>query len=316
MTIFCSIWYLGKRFLCIDNSRRNKLVKMLSLSRSFLYNVAENKISLFFLTNISYNRIKKGGFNIYKKLEARSQQLDRLIKETNRKLKNLPEGKLICSGNKCYLSDGHQKIYIKKKDEKLAQQLANKKYLSALLEDLEKEKSATDMYLRHCPKTKKADQLFAASDIFQNLLSPYFSPLSKELDNWMKSPYTTNTKHPEYLTVKVGPNEFVRSKSEAMIAKLLKQHQIPYRYESQIVLDDMEIYPDFTIRHPKTGELYIWEHFGLLDNPQYLKNMHGKMQTYTANNFLPGINLITTFETLEKPLTFEMIEMQIQYYFT
>lgn len=258
----------------------------------------------------------KGGFNIYKKLDARSKQLNKLIQETKRMLKDLPSGKLVCSGNKCYLSDGRQKVYIKKKDKELAQQLAKKKYLSALLEDLEKEKSATDMYLRHYPKIKKSEQLFMESDIFQNLLSSYFSPLSIELDNWMKSPYTTNTKHPEHLTLKVGPNEFVRSKSEAMIAKLLKQHQIPYRYECKLVLDDMEIYPDFTIRHPKTGELYIWEHFGLLDNPQYLKNMHTKMQTYTANNFLPGINLITTYETLDKPLTFEMIEMQIQYYFT
>ena len=193
----------------------------------------------------------------------------------------MPQGKLICCGDSFYQSDGHKKSYIKKKDKPLAEKLAIKKYLSALLEDLEKEKSATDMYLRHCLKNRKVDEIFSSSNLLQNLLSSYFSPLSKELDDWMKSPYLTNTKHPEHLTVKVGPNEFVRSKSEAMIAQLLKQNQIPYRYECQLILDDMEIYPDFTIRHPRTGEVFIWEHFGLL----------------------------------EKPLTFEMIEMLIQYYF-
>lgn len=227
----------------------------------------------------------------------------------------MPEGKLICCGSSWYQSDGHKKSYIKKKDKLLAERLAAKKYLSALLEDLEKEKSATDMYLRHYPKEKKAEEIFSYSDSFQNLLSPFFSPISKELDHWMKSPYEKSLKHPEHLNQKVGSNEYVRSKSEAMIVKVLKQYQIPYRYECLIVLDDMEIYPDFTLRHPRTGEYYYWEHFGLLDKPEYVKNMLSKMHVYTSNNIMPGINLITTYETSDTPLTFQMIEMLVQYYF-
>lgn len=228
----------------------------------------------------------------------------------------MPEGKLICCKDSWYQSDGHKKTYIKKKDRTLAEKLAAKKYLSALLEDLEKEKSATDMYLRHCPmENNKVDALFKKSTEFQNLLSPYFSPLSKELDNWMKSPYHHNLKHPEHLTQKISVSEFVRSKSEAIIAKVLKQNRIPYRYECQLVLDDIELYPDFTIRHPETGEYFYWEHFGWLDKPDYVKRMHSKLQLYTSNNIMPGINLITTNETKEKPLTFEMVEMLVKYYF-
>ena len=50
---------------------------------------------------------KKGGFNIYKKLENRSKQLNKLIKETKHKLNGLPEGKLVCCGENYYKSDGH-----------------------------------------------------------------------------------------------------------------------------------------------------------------------------------------------------------------
>ena len=199
-------------------------------------------------------------------------------------------------------------------DIMLAKELAHKKYLSFLLEDLEKEKSATDMYLRHFPKEKQVETLFQASDSMQNLLSPQFFPLSTKLDNWMKSPYTKNLKHPEHLTQKVGPNEFVRSKSEAMIAKLLKQYNIPYRYECQLCLNDVELYPDFTIRHPKTGEYFYWEHFGWLDKPAYIKNMHLKLQLFTENKILPGINLITTYENGDNPLSFEYVEILIQYF--
>jgi len=209
-----------------------------------------------------------------------------------------------------------KKTYIKKKDKLLAEQLAARKYLSTLLDDLEMERSAFDMYLRHCSKGfEKANALFTGSTEFLSLLSPYFSPLSKELDDWMKSPYIKNQKFLEHLTKKVGSDEYVRSKSEAMIAKVLKQNKIPYRYECQLLLGDIELYPDFTIRHPSNGKEFYWEHFGWLDKPDYVKNMHSKMQLYTSNNIMPGIHLITTYENQEHPLTFEMIEFLVQHYF-
>ncbi len=183
------------------------------------------------------------------------------------------------------------------------------------MEDLEKEQSAFDMYLRHCSKDfENVNILFTGSSEFLTLLSPYFSPQSEELDCWMKSPYAKNQKHLEHLTHKVCSDEFVRSKSEAMIVKLLKQYQIPYRYECQLLLEDVELYPDFTILHPETGKLFYWEHFGWLDKADYVKNMHSKLQLYTSNNILPGINLITTYENQENPLTFKAIEFQIQQY--
>ena len=253
-------------------------------------------------------------------MRRESKELDKKIKEIKKLLKEFPKGKLLLSFEgpyvKWYQSDGHKKTYIKKKDKVIAEKLATKKYLSALLEDLEKEKSATDMYLRHCIKNEgKADALFESSFEFQTLLSPHFFPLSKELDDWMKLPYKNNLNYPEHLTQKVGPNEFVRSKSEAIIAKILKQNKIPYRYEAQLLLGEIELYPDFTIRHPRTGEYYYWEHFGLLDNNNYVKNMHNKMKLYTTNGIMPGINLITTYETKENPLTFEMVELLVKYYF-
>ena len=257
----------------------------------------------------------EGGFSIYSKLQKRNKYLNKRIKELTTEIKRLPKGKLVCCGSSWYQSNGHTKTYVKKDNKQLAEKLAVKKYLSSLLEDLQKEKIATDMYLRHYPKKKKLDEIFKSSETFQKLLLPYFLPLSKELDEWMKSPFQTNLRHPEHLNHKVGSNEFVRSKSEAMIVKVLKHNKIPYRYECQLLLGEVEVYPDFTIRHPRTGEVFYWEHFGMLDKPEYVKNMHSKMQLFTANDIIPGINLITTYETKENPLTFEMIEFLVEHYF-
>ena len=251
---------------------------------------------------------------------AKRKQLEQQISKIKRQLDKLPEGKLVCNLNgpnsKWFRSDGHNKVYIPKAERALAEKLAIKKYLSTLLEDLSHEMRAIDYYLRHHEKyEEKAERMLVDSSELQNLLSPFFSPLSKELDDWMKSPYEHNLIHPEHLNQKVATNEFVRSKSEAMIARVLKQNKIPYRYECALILDEVQTYPDFTIRHPKTGEYFYWEHFGLLDKADYVENMHKKLRHYTSNHIMPGINLITTYETLEKPLTFEMIELLVNYYF-
>ena len=248
------------------------------------------------------------------------KQIEKRLQNIEQHIRKLPKGKLICSRTGKYFkwecSDGKKKTYIPKKERLFAEKLAAKKYLVALWNDLNHEKYAIELYLRrHSNYKPEVDQLLSGSPEVERLLSPYFSPLSRELDEWMKSQYETNPQNPEYLTHKVSANEFVRSKSEAMIAKVLKQNKIPYRYEAKLEVGNVSMYPDFTIRHPKTGETYYWEHFGLLDKPEYVRKMHYKLQTFTSHNIMPGINLITTYENQETPLTFEMIEMMVKYYF-
>ena len=139
----------------------------------------------------------------------KSKKLEERIKEIQFQLQKMPAGKLICSHTGPYCkwekSDGHEKVYIKKKDKALAENLAVKKYLLSLLDDLNHEKIAIDMYLRHHSNYEpKAEKLLTESSEIQQLLSPYFSPMSKELDEWMKSPYERNEKHPENLKHKIA----------------------------------------------------------------------------------------------------------------
>lgn len=256
-----------------------------------------------------------GGFIIYQQFQKRLKEINKQIKDTQKQIKKLPAGKLICCNDSWYQSDGHKKTYIKKKDKAFAEKLAIKKYLLALLKDLEQEKSAIDMYLRHRKaEHQNVEILFNSSTELSKLLSPYFSPPSKELIEWIESPYEKNSKHPEHLTHRIGPDEYVRSKSEAMIAKTLKQNKIPFRYECKLTLGDVELFPDFTMLHPRTKQAIFWEHFGLLDKPDYVKNMHSKLQLFTSYNIIPGINLIMTFETNDHPLSFEKIEKTIELY--
>lgn len=251
-------------------------------------------------------------------MKHEQMMLDKKISSVKEHLKHLPSGKLVCSQNgeyqKWYQSDGHKKTYIPKSNKQLAEKLAIKKYLSLQLEDLENEKKAIESYLRHSTH-EKSIQLLTNHSEYQKLLKPYFTPLSEELSNWTNAQYERNQKYPEQLMHKGSSGNYVRSKSESMIDMVLYIHKIPFRYECALILGETTLFPDFTIRHPKTGEVFYWEHFGLMDNPEYSKNAYSKMQLYTNHGIVPSIQLITTYETKEHPLTADTIEKIVEDYF-
>lgn len=232
-------------------------------------------------------------------------------------LKSLPEGKLICASNenrcKWYLSDGKHSTYLPKNKRFLAEQLAVKKYLTLQLEDAIHEKRALDFYLRHHSKeTGKAQKLLTDKSHYHELLADYFAPSSQDHLTWMNSPYEHNEKYPEQLIHRTFSGHYVRSKSELLIDMTLHIHRIPFRYECALTLGDATVYPDFTILHPENNQIYYWEHFGKMDDPVYCRSACSKLNLYATNGILPGINLITTYETKEHPLGTEIIELMIQ----
>lgn len=95
----------------------------------------------------------------------------------------------------------------------------------------------------------------------------------------------------------------------------LYTNKIPFRYECALQLGESVIFPDFTIRHPETGNLYYWEHFGLMDDLSYSRNSCAKLQLYTSHGIIPSIHLITTYETKDSPLSSEIVEKIVSHYF-
>ena len=195
------------------------------------------------------------------------------------------------------------------------------------------EQTAITAYLKYSPAgSLSSDDPHLLSDpACEDLLHSYFST-SKNIPDvsnvsdisdistrsaveWSAASYERNPLHPEQRLHKTGSGERVRSKSEAIIAMLLHLNAIPYRYECALSLGGVTLFPDFTIRHPVTGVLYYWEHFGLMDDPAYAKNAGSKLSLYAANGIIPSVHLITTYETKAYPLNAGMIEHLISYYF-
>ncbi len=257
---------------------------------------------------------------MYDTIKRKHQQLKQEAESLEAQLIHLPEGKLICIQNgkyiKWYHSHDHQLTYIPKSNRQLAEKLALKTYLSKHLDDINRELIALGYYIRHHKEEPQSALSFLnPSSPYSTLLAPYFTNITPELNSWMQEPYAKNPIFPEQCVHKVFTNLYVRSKSEALIARLLYNNKIPFRYESPLSLGDLIVYPDFTLRHPVTGDYFYWEHFGLMDLEDYRRNTFSKLSLYSTHNIYPGIHLITTYETKEHPLSYEMIENLIKFYF-
>ena len=252
-------------------------------------------------------------------IQKEAEQVRSSIHSIQVRLSGLPNRNLICINNgkyvKSFQSEGSQRIYISKKDAALLPKLVKKKYLSALLSDLYQEQAALNAYLKQYRHYQSQVDKLSTNPAYRQILQKYLIPVSEDLAEWMSQPYEKNEAYPENLRHTCLSGNIVRSKSEALIDQALFNHQLPYRYECKLLLGSTTMYPDFTILHPQTRKLIYWEHFGLMAQPQYASKAFSKMHLYNANQIIPSIHLITTFETSDHPLTMSTIEALIQHYF-
>lgn len=243
------------------------------------------------------------------------------IEALQNEIAELPRGSLVCSSagksQKYYHRINGQSIYLSSKELPLVKQLALKMILTAKLEDTLSEKLILDAYIQKNQKHgKKLDVLLQKKPFLVDLLEDQSFLLFEDNNRrWMKANYTHNTRCPESLIYHSLSGHFVRSRSELVIDTALYLNKIPYRYECGLEIGEEVYFPDFTVLHPTTHEIYYWEHFERMDEPLYADSAFYKLQTYCENGIFPFINLITTYETKTHPLEPKAVESLIRQYF-
>lgn len=218
---------------------------------------------------------------------------------------------------KWYIDDGDERAYLKKSEIDKAKVLAHKKYLQYELTGLISEKKAMKRYLSAHSEEKcsKAATLLKIDSGYRELLPQYCKEVDADDYDWMHEPYEKCLKYPEKLTRESLSGNMTRSKSEAMIDSGLFLKGIAYRYECKMSGLPYDYYPDFTIRHPYTKEIWYWEHFGIMDSASYRDTTRNKIIAHAELGNYPGRNLICTYETLDDPFTPRKVEDTIKYYF-
>lgn len=255
-------------------------------------------------------------------LQERETQLQQLKKEKEKALSKAPEGSLrLCQhGDKIqYYHRNNPKdfngAYIKEKDIELAKRLAQKDYDKKVLSCAKKELGAINKFFLNYPE-KNVEQIYEnMHEGRKRIIEPIIDTEEKFVQKWQEEIYqgkAFSEDMPELYTMK---GEKVRSKSELIIADILSKEGVPYRYEYPLYLKGFgKIYPDFTVLNVKKRKELFWEHFGMMDEPEYVETAIRKIITYEQNGIYPGDKLILTYETRKNPINQKVVKGMIEHF--
>ncbi|WP_406539177.1 ATP-dependent RecD-like DNA helicase [Fibrobacter sp.] len=118
----------------------------------------------------------------------------------------------------------------------------------------------------------------------------------------------------KHLVHRTARGEFVRSKSEVIIADALFYNNIFYKYEEPYVKGGIKKIPDFTIEDEESGNTFYWEHCGMMENRKYKERWEKKKKWYADKGIVEGENLIVTYDK-DGTINSEEIRKIIEKYF-
>ncbi len=208
-------------------------------------------------------------------------------------------------------------VYIPKNDLTTITKLADKSYLNAVIPKLESNLRAADLFLSEHSGFEEYDLEQLITPDVLSLCSDTCLDRRVRIDKWLSETWTETPYSdipPMHQTHK-GP--MVRSKSEVIISNALFARGIPYLNEKPLYYakNKPPIFPDLTIMHPQTCEIWYWEHFGMIGDPNYAVSVCKKLTVYMSMGLTPGHGLICTFECEGAPLSSVMVDKLIRFYF-
>ena len=253
-------------------------------------------------------------------LLVRKNQLEQLIIQKQKEISMAPKGRLRVSKNKgtyqyYKITENADTLgtYISKNNIHEAEQLAKSDYNKKILPQLQKELAKINDLLSN---TQDLQQHYENLHIGRKKI---FSPVTLSnkdfASNWLAVEYNHKPFDPTAPILQTSTGQRVRSKSEVMIADTLTRLGIPYRYEFPVRLKNYTVHPDFYCLNLRTRQEFAWEHFGMMDDPEYAQNAVSKIQDYQKQGYFPGKNLITTFETKTTPISTKQIEQIAKEFF-
>jgi len=258
---------------------------------------------------------------IIKQLKNRKMQIEKALETARRRLKKAPPEILfikkirgIARYYKYIPGKGHKEHYIGTANLKEVVKLADKRYCEKACGILEQELAAIDQFI----ESYKPERKYALIDEFPEELCKELTPLFLSCEErcriWQDSEFETNPyEFKADSDIRTAKSERVRSRGECIIADAIGRHDLPYHYEQKLELNLGFIYPDFTIMHPKSCELYYLEYFGLTDDPVYAKRAYEKIEMYQRAGL--GPYLISLFDSSAAPLKSATIEAVLKSYF-
>ncbi len=259
-----------------------------------------------------------------KLLRSRKLELERVIHSCNEWINKAPKGSIILSKSRdtyyfFYKTTKNSKKDTKldkEKDKALIKTLFLKDYYSRVLIAAKEE-------LKKIKKLLEFEEKEIIGSIYndlhqerKNYVTPLFITHKDKIHNFIDDKGIDVKPEEGKYVIRTKRGEYVRSMAEYRIANSLLAAGIPYKYEFPYrAVDGHYLHPDFTVINKNTGEIFIWEHFGMMDKLDYVKNSFMyKMGLYADDDIFIGKGLIATFSGFNQDLKQEMIDAMITKY--
>ena len=215
---------------------------------------------------------------------------------------------------------GRKGEYISKEKMSLASAIAQRDYDAKMLAEIQRQRGVLEKCVAKYD-VSVAENLYAQLHLARrSLVTPLVYSDEDFVARWSAVKYAGRGFDADSPVLMTARGERVRSKSEIIIADALFRRGIPYRYEypHELLLAGARnrkrivVYPDFTCLNVRTHREFVWEHFGMIDVPEYCQNMASKMEMYLQNGFCMGKNFVMTTETHERPLNSMMVKAMLE----
>lgn len=253
--------------------------------------------------------------NLKRMLISEYEKTKKILQNARDELEKMPEGKVrVYQRNKQYyiydMTQNHKTgVYIKCKDREKAYQIIQREYCEKIAKKLEKRKKLVSQLLKDIDETDPAYIYEKFAKAKKPFINPYVLDAQTLVKHWESVEYE-GKQFPEGLPeIYTEKGERVRSKTEKIIADKLLKENVPYRYEFPTRLRGFgTIYPDFTIFGVHSRNNIILEHFGMMDEPEYLDKAINKIQQYQLNGYVMGKTFFMTMESSRIPFDSRVLD--------
>ncbi len=202
-----------------------------------------------------------------------------------------------------------RKFLDRERDKKTITILSTKYYYERLLPLAIKRKEIIEKLLNFEKEEPLGKVFNNLPDSIKEFVQPFEISVKKIISDFESIDYQPlETRSGNYM-VKTEEGIMVRSKAEMIINDTLMKCQIPHKYEMPINVGSTVLRPDFIVLNRKTGKQYVWEHFGMMDNPVYVERFLEKLKLYEDAGYYLYNGLIATFS--EKKIDEREFEMQV-----
>ena len=251
---------------------------------------------------------------------SRKAFLEALLLRIQDEKKGLPEGRLRVrrdiTPRYYYVSEETgNKLgrYLRKTEFSLAVALAQKDYLLRLEESARCELSSITLHESNPMSPPRPEDIYRSLNSYrQALVTPLVMGDEDYKTAWLQEPYARKSFSEDDPSFYSARGDRVRSKSEVLIADILDEFGIPYRYEAPLSLKNgYTIHPDFTIlRLPSRTVCYL-EHCGRMDDEIYVHAFLRRENTYIENGLIPGRDVFYTFESGASPINTKLLRKML-----